>query len=35
LAAGSIAMSELVAWLEGIDLSHVRRLKTVDVSVVA
>jgi transposase len=35
LAGGSIAMSELVVWLEGIDLSRTRRLKTVDVSVVA
>ena len=35
LAAGGIAMSELVAWLEGIDLSRTRRLKTLDVSVVA
>lgn len=35
LAAGGIAMSELVAWLEGIDLSRTRRLKTVEVSVVA
>ena len=30
-----IAMSELVAWLEGIDLSRTRRLQTLDVSVVA
>lgn len=35
LAAGGIAMSELVAWLEGIDLSRTRRLQTLDVSVVA
>jgi hypothetical protein len=35
LGGGSIAMSELVAWLEGIDLSRVRRLRAVDVSVVA
>lgn len=35
LAAGGIAMSELVAWLEGIDLSRTRRLKALDVSVVA
>lgn len=35
LAAGGIAMSELLAWLEGIDLSRARRLKTLDVSVVA
>ena len=34
LAAGGIAMSELLAWLEGIDLSRVRRLQTVEVSVV-
>jgi len=35
LAAGGIAMSELVAWLDGIDLSRARRLQAVDVSVVA
>ncbi len=35
LAAGGIAMSELVAWLEGIDLSRTRRLKALEVSVVA
>lgn len=35
LAAGGIAMSELVAWLEGIDLSRARRLKAVEVCVVA
>jgi hypothetical protein len=35
LGGGSIAMSELVAWLEGIDLSRVRRLRAVDVSAVA
>jgi len=35
LHAGGIAMSELVAWLEGIDLSRTRRLRTLDVSVVA
>ena len=35
LAAGGIAMSELVAWLDGIDLSRARRLEAVDVSVVA
>jgi len=28
-------MSELVAWLDGIDLSRARRLEAVDVSVVA
>lgn len=31
----SIAMSELVAWLEGIDLSRTRRFKAVEASVVA
>lgn len=31
----SIAMSELVAWLEGIDLSRTRRFRTVEASVVA
>lgn len=31
----SIAMSELVAWLEGIDLSRTRRFETVEASVVA
>jgi hypothetical protein len=35
LAAGGIAMSELVAWLEGIDLSRTRRLQALEVSVVA
>jgi len=35
LGAGGIAMSELVAWLEGIDLSRTRRLQPLDVSVVA
>ena len=35
LAAGGIAMSELVAWLEGIDLSRTRRLQAVEASVVA
>jgi transposase len=35
LAAGGIAMSELVAWLDGIDLSRAKRLEAVDVSVVA
>ncbi|WP_334166177.1 IS66 family insertion sequence element accessory protein TnpB [Tepidimonas sp.] len=34
LAAGGIAMSELVAWLEGIDLSRTRRLQAVEVSAV-
>ena len=34
LATGGIAMSELVAWLEGIDLSRSRRLQAVEVSVV-
>jgi len=28
-------MSELIAWLEGIDLSRVRRLQTVEANVVA
>ncbi|HEV6967994.1 MULTISPECIES: IS66 family insertion sequence element accessory protein TnpB [Roseateles] len=35
LAANGIAMSELVAWLEGIDLSRVRRLSPLEVSTVA
>lgn len=35
LAAGGIAMSELVAWLDGIDLSRATRLAAVNVSVVA
>jgi transposase len=35
MAVGGIAMSELVAWLEGIDLSRARRLKPLEVSVVA
>jgi hypothetical protein len=35
LASAGIAMSELVAWLEGIDLSRTRRLQALDVSVVA
>lgn len=35
LGGGGIAMSELVAWLEGIDLSRVRRLKALEASVVA
>ena len=34
LAGGSIAMSELVAWLDGIDLSRARRLKTLEFSAV-
>lgn len=34
LSGDSIAMSELVAWLDGIDLSRARRLKTLEVSVV-
>ncbi|MCK9988541.1 MAG: transposase [Azoarcus sp.] len=29
LAAGGLAMSELVAWLDGIDLARVRRLPAV------
>lgn len=32
LGGGGIAMSELVAWLEGIDLSRARRLAAVEVS---
>lgn len=35
LAGNGIAMSELVAWLEGIDLSRVRRLSPLEVSTVA
>lgn len=35
LGGGGIAMGELVAWLEGIDLSRVRRLRAVNVSAVA
>nr|WP_297358075.1 IS66 family insertion sequence element accessory protein TnpB [uncultured Caldimonas sp.] len=35
LGADGIAMSELIAWLEGIDLSRVRRLPTVAATVVA
>lgn len=35
LAAGGIAMSELIAWLDGIDLSRTRRLPEVPVSRVA
>lgn len=35
LAGSGIAMSELIAWLDGIDLSRVRRLQTVEASVVA
>ncbi len=34
LAAGGIAMSELMAWLDGIDLSKARRLQPVLASVV-
>lgn len=34
LADNGIAMSELVAWLEGIDLSRVRRLSPLEVSTV-
>lgn len=32
LAAGGLAMSELVAWLDGIDLARVRRLPAVAAS---
>ena len=35
LAGSGIAMSELVAWLDGIDLSRTRRLAPVDARVVA
>lgn len=35
LAGSGIAMSELVAWLDGIDLSRTRRLAAVEASVVA
>lgn len=35
LAGGGIAMSELVAWLDGIDLNRTKRLKAVEVSAVA
>lgn len=35
LAAGGIAMSELIAWLDGIDLSRVKRLPAVAASMVA
>jgi transposase len=35
LAGNGMAMSELLAWLEGIDLSRVRRLSPLEVSVVA
>jgi transposase len=35
LGGGGIAMSELVVWLEGIDLSRVRWLHAVDVSAVS
>ncbi|MEF7616957.1 IS66 family insertion sequence element accessory protein TnpB [Aquincola sp. MAHUQ-54] len=34
LAGGGIAMSELVAWLDGIDLSRTQRLQSVEVSAV-
>jgi len=34
LGHDGIAMSELIAWLEGIDLSRVRRLQAVSASVV-
>jgi transposase len=34
LAGSSIAMSELVAWLDGIDLSRTRRLQPVEVGTV-
>lgn len=34
VAGNGIAMSELVAWLEGIDLSRVRRLSPLEVSTV-
>ena len=34
LGCEGIAMSELIAWLEGIDLSRVRRLQAVSASVV-
>lgn len=34
LAGNGMAMSELLAWLEGIDLSRVRRLSPLEVSVV-
>jgi transposase len=35
LGAEGIAMSELIAWLDGIDLSRVRRLPAVTATVVA
>ena len=35
LGSGDIAMSELIAWLDGIDLSRTKRLQALDVSVVA
>ena len=35
LSEGGIAMSELVAWLDGIDLSRTRRLQAVEVTAVA
>ena len=34
LAGGGIAMSELVAWLDGIDLSRTKRLQVVEASAV-
>ena len=34
LACSGIAMSELIAWLEGIDLSRTRRLRSVEASAV-
>ncbi|MEJ8849743.1 IS66 family insertion sequence element accessory protein TnpB [Variovorax rhizosphaerae] len=34
LATSGIAMSELIAWLEGIDLSRTRRLRSVEASAV-
>lgn len=34
LEGGGIAMSELVAWLDGIDLSRTKRLSAVEVSTV-
>ena len=35
LAGCAIAMSELVAWLDGIDLTRTRRLKAIEASVIA
>ncbi|WP_345944707.1 IS66 family insertion sequence element accessory protein TnpB [Variovorax sp. dw_954] len=34
LAGSGIAMSELIAWLDGIDLSRTRRLRSVEASAV-